>query len=91
MSAIGASIGYFFTAAATLVTLRRVGDGSGFLKAMATLGVAFSVIFMILQLIPIPGLPNVHFCKESYIMLTAWSAIGAVFYAMQRKFFDTRD
>ena len=91
MSAIGASIGYFFTAAATLVTLRRVGDGSGFLKAMATLGVAFSVIFMILQLIPIPGLPNVHFCKESYIMLIAWSAIGAVFYAMQRKFFDTRD
>ena len=91
MSAIGASIGYFFTAAATLVTLRRDGDGSGFLKAMAALGVAFSVIFMILQLIPIPGLPNVHFCKESYIMLIAWSAIGAVFYAMQRKFFDARD
>ena len=91
MSAIGASIGYFFTAAATLVTLRRDGDGSDFLKAMATLGVAFSVIFMILQLIPIPGLPNVHFCKESYIMLIAWSVIGAVFYAMQRKFFDARD
>ena len=91
MSAIGASIGYFFTAAATLVTLRRDGDGSGFLKAMAALGVAFSVIFMILQLIPIPGLPNVHFCKESYIMLIAWSVIGAVFYAMQRKFFDARD
>ncbi len=91
MSAIGASIGYFFTAAATLVTLRRDGDGSGFLKAMAALGVVFSVIFMILQLIPIPGLPSVHFCKESYIMLIAWSAIGAVFYAMQRKFFDTRD
>ncbi len=91
MSAIGASIGYFFTAAATLVTLRRDGDGSGFLKAMAALGVAFSVIFMILQLIPIPGLPSVHFCKESYIMLIAWSAIGAVFYAMQRKFFDARD
>jgi len=91
MSAIGASIGYFFTAAATLVTLRRDGDGSGFLKAMAALGVAFSVIFMILQLILIPGLPNVHFCKESYIMLIAWSAIGAVLYAMQRKFFDARE
>ncbi len=91
MSAIGASIGYFFTAAATLVTLRRDGDGSGFLKAMAALGVAFSVIFMILQLIPIPGLPNVHFCKESYIMLIAWSTIGVVFYAIQRKFFDAKD
>ncbi len=91
MSAIGASIGYFFTAAATLVTLRRDGDGTGFLKAMAAFGVAFSVVFMILQLVPIPGLPNVHFCKESYIMLIAWSAIGAVFYAMQRKFFDARD
>ena len=60
MSAIGASIGYFFTSAATLVTLRRDKDGTGFLKAMATTGVVFSVIFMILQLIPIPGLSGVH-------------------------------
>ncbi len=90
MSAIGASIGYFFTSAATLVTLRRDGDGTRFLKAMAALGVAFSAIFMILQLIPIPGLSGVHFCKESYIMLIAWIAIGAAFYAKQRKFFDTR-
>lgn len=90
MSAIGASIGYFFTSAATLVTLRRDGDGTRFLKAMAVLGVAFSAIFMILQLIPIPGLSGVHFCKESYIMLIAWIAIGAAFYAKQRKFFDTR-
>ena len=91
MSAIGASIGYFFTAAATLVTLKRDGDGTSFLKAMAMLGVAFSVIFMILQLIPIPGLPGVHFCKESYLMLIAWIAIGVVFYAMQRKIFDAKD
>ena len=52
MSAIGASIGYFFTSAATLVTLKRVGDGTRFLKVMAATGVAFAVIFMILQLIP---------------------------------------
>lgn len=91
MSAIGASIGYFFTSAATLVTLRRDGDGTRFLKAMAVLGAAFSAIFMILQLIPIPGLSGVHFCKESYIMLIAWIAIGAAFYAKQRKFFDTED
>ena len=91
MSAIGASIGYFFTAAATLVTARRDGDGTTFLKAMATTGVVFSVIFMILQLIPIPGLSGVHFGKESYIMLIIWVAIGVVFYAMQRKFFTTED
>ena len=90
MSAIGASIGYFFTSAATLVTLRRDGDGSAALKTMAALGVAFSIVFMILQLVPIPGLPSVHFCRESYIMLIAWCAIGAVFYFMQRKFFDDK-
>ena len=87
MSAIGASIGYFFTSAATLVTIKRMGDGTKFLKVMAITGVVFSAIFMILQLIPIPGLSGVHFGKESYIMLVIWIAIGLVFYAMQRKFF----
>ena len=87
MAAIGASIGYFFTAAATLVTLKRYGDGSAFLKVMGIIGVIFSVTFMILQLIPIPGLSGVHFGKESYIMLAIWVAIGIVFYIMQRKHF----
>jgi amino acid transporter len=91
MSAIGASIGYFFTAAATLITSRRDKDGSGFLKAMAAVGVIFSVIFMILQLIPIPGLNGVHFGKESYIMLIVWIAIGAIFYVWQHKFFSDKD
>ena len=91
MSAIGASIGYFFTAASTLITARRDRDGTGFLKAMATTGVAFSVIFMILQLIPIPGLSGVHFGKESYIMLVIWITIGLIFYTKQRKFFSEKD
>ena len=91
MSAIGASIGYFFTAASTLVTARKDGDGTVFLKIMAGLGVAFSVIFMILQLIPIPGLNGVHFGTESYIMLIIWIIIGAIFYAKQRKFFSEKD
>ena len=84
MSAIGASIGYFFTSAATLRTMRADGDGSGMLKTMAVLGVTFSVIFMVLQLIPIPGLSGVHFGKESYIMLIIWIAIGFGFYLKQR-------
>lgn len=88
MSAIGASIGYFFTSAATLVTMRRDGDGSLPLKAMAIIGVCFSIAFMILQLIPIPGLSGVHFGKESYIMLIIWIAAGCTFYLKQRKSFS---
>ncbi len=87
MSAIGASIGYFFTCASTMVTAKQFGDASRFLKVMAVVGVIFSVTFMILQLIPIPGLSGVHFGKESYIMLAIWVAIGIVFYIMQRKHF----
>ncbi len=90
MSAIGASIGYFFTCASTLVTARRDGDGSRFLKIMAGVGTSFSITFIVLQLIPIPGLSGVHFCKESYLMLIAWSAIGLVFYLRKRKFFVER-
>ena len=81
MSAIGASIGYFFTCASTLVTMKRDGDGSRKLKALAIVGVGFSVAFMILQLIPIPGLSGVHFGTESYIMLLVWIVLGALFFA----------
>lgn len=85
MSAIGASIGYGFTCVACLVTLKRFGDGTGFLKAMAVIGTAFSLAFMVLQLIPIPGLANVHFGKESYIMLVIWTGLGAIFYLTKGK------
>ena len=75
MSAIGASIGYFFTSASTLVTTKRDVDGSSFLKVMAVTGVVFSTVFIILQLVPIPGINGVHCGKESYIMLVIWIAI----------------
>jgi len=91
MSAIGASIGYFFTSASTLVTARRNGDGTPFLKTMAIAGVVFSAIFMILQLIPIPGLNGVHFGKESYIMLVIWVLLGLVFYIKQRSSFSAEE
>jgi len=87
MSAIGASMGYFFTCASTLVTLKRDQDGTPFLHRMAVTGVIFSIAFMILQLIPIPGLSGVHFCNESYMLLVAWIVIGAVFYTRQLKYF----
>ena len=88
MSAIGASIGYFFTCASTLITARKSGDGTAFLNAMAWTGVAFSLAFMVLQLIPIPGLSGVHFGKESYLMLVIWVLIGLAFYFKQRKWFS---
>ena len=60
-------------------------DHSRGLKLVAMVGVVFSVIFMILQLVPIPGLNGVHFGKESYIMLLVWIVIGILFYIFKRK------
>ena len=85
MSAIGASIGFGFTC---LSAINRDKDGSIFLKIMAILGALFSLTFMILQLIPIPGIEGVHFGKESYIMLVIWIALGIIFYLFKSKQFD---
>lgn len=85
MSAIGASIGYFFTCACSLVTMKRDHDGTPFLKCAAIFGTVLSALFMVLQLIPIPGLFGVHFCRESYILLLVWTALGAVFYIKQNR------
>ena len=88
MSAIGASIGFGFTCLSTLVTLKRNNENSLFMKTMAVIGAMFSATFMVLQLIPIPGLSGVHFGKESYIMLVIWIALGVVFYIFKGKQFD---
>lgn len=85
MSAIGASIGYFFTCLSTIVTMKRDGDGKPSLKALAVTGVVFSAAFMVLQLVPIPGLSGVHFGTQSYIMLGVWIALGALFALFNRK------
>lgn len=87
MCAIGASVGYFFTCASSLVSMRRDRDGSRSLKILAAVGVCFSVAFMVLQLVPIPGLSGVHFSKESYILLIVWIVLGALFYNKQKKQF----
>lgn len=84
MCAIGASIGYFFTCASTLVTIKRDGDGTPFLKSVAVIGVLFSLTFVILQLVPIPGLEGVHFGKESYMLLVVWVVLGLLFYSKQK-------
>lgn len=91
MSAIGASMGYFFTCIATYVTLKKYKDGTKALKVLSIIGTIFSIAFMVLQLIPIPGLKGVHFGKESYLMLAVWIMIGIVFYLRQRKKFGIKN
>lgn len=91
MSAIGASIGYFFTCISTIKTLNKDKDGSLALKILAYVGMVFSISFMVLQLIPIPGLNGVHFGKESYIMLLCWILIGAIFYIFGVKKYKKKD
>lgn len=79
MSAIGASMGYFFTCASTLKTMKRRNDSIAPVKMLSMVGMLFSAAFMVLQLVPIPGLPGVHFGRESYILLLAWIVIGIIF------------
>ena len=85
MSAIGASIGFMFTSLSTLRTIKQDHDGSKLLAVFATFGAIFSALFIVLQLVPLPGLNGVHFGTESYIMLAVWIAIGIAFYFKQRK------
>lgn len=85
MSAIGASIGFLFTSLSTVHVLKRDKDRGKWLMIMGFLGVIFSAAFIILQLVPIPGLSGVSFGWHSYVMLGVWVAIGIVFYFMQRK------
>ena len=80
MSAIGASIGYMFTCLATLITMKKFGDGKIGLKILAAAGAFLSIVFIVLQLIPIPGLSGVSFGTESYILLIVWIVLGALFY-----------
>lgn len=85
MSAIGASIGFLFTCASAYKCNRTDKNKSALLKIMSIIGMMFSFSFIVLQLIPIPGLQGVHFCKESYLMLVVWIIIGIAFYIKQRK------
>lgn len=85
MSAIGASMGFFFTCASALRKMKEERDRNGFLKTMAAAGVAFSAVFMVLQLVPIPGLSGVHFGRESYLMLLVWIVLGVLFFHQKKK------
>lgn len=91
MSAIGASIGFMFTCLCTYVTMKRDGDGTKLLNVLSLLGATFSIAFMVLQLIPIPGLDGVHFGWQSYVMLGVWVVLGIVFYIVKRKTINAKE
>lgn len=80
MSSIGASIGYFFTCLAAFVTLKKDRVQNRSLAVLSLVGAALAVVFMVLQLVPLPGLSGVHFGKESYLMLAAWIILGLGFF-----------
>jgi hypothetical protein len=44
-------------------------------------------MFIVLQLVPIPGLSGVHFGKESYMLLIVWIVLGVLFYTKQKEQF----
>lgn len=79
MSAIGGAIGFGYTCASCLATIRQRNELQNH-RRMATwalLGTAFSLGFCVLLLIP--GLPG---ClgMPSYVMLVVWTVLGAIFY-----------
>lgn len=84
MSAIGASMGFFFTGASAYMEMKKDENCRFLLKAMAVAGIFFSVAFMVLQLVPIPGLSGVRIGRESYYMLGAWIVLGVLMYRYKK-------
>ena len=70
--------------------MRRNGDKRPGLKVASVLSVVFSSFFIILQLVPLPGLDSVHFCRQSYLMLVIWILLGLAFFIRQRQYFHER-
>lgn len=84
MSAIGGAIGYGYTTSSAFVTLKREGElKKRFPLTIATvLGTIFSLIFIVLLLVP--GMPG-SLPVPSYIMLAVWTLFGVVFYLCRKK------
>lgn len=83
MSSIGAAIGYGYTSLATFRTLQQnPQDHKPVLKILSILGAIFSVIFVILLIVP--GMPS-YLAFESRICLIIWILLGVLFYAWSKK------
>lgn len=82
MSSLGAAIGYGYTSAAAVKYAKQEKETGIMISGI--IGTLLSIMFMVLLLIPIPGL-NCSLCKESYICLIIWIVMGAVFYLTSGK------
>ncbi|SCJ75402.1 Putrescine importer PuuP [uncultured Eubacterium sp.] len=83
MSSIGAAIGYGYTCLATLKTLKtNPQDHKPMLKLFAIVGAFFSLIFVLLLLVP--GMPS-YLAPESRICLIIWSLLGIAFYFWSKR------
>lgn len=77
MSSLGAAIGYGYTSLAVF-KMARAEQHRG-MMATGVLGTMVSFIFIVLLLIPLPGV-DTSLSIESYICLAVWLLLGIVFY-----------
>lgn len=87
MSSTGAAVGYGYTSLAALVTAlreRRNADTHAGIIVTGVLGVIFALLFLVLLLVPIPGL-SCSLSTEAYICLGIWIVMGVVFYLIRRR------
>lgn len=82
MASIGTSIGFGFTCLAAFITMKKEKDGSIFMKIITLSGLAFAIVFIVIQLVPIGGL-GVNFSIPSYIIFAVWIVLGAAFFLWQ--------
>jgi len=82
MASIGTSIGFGFTCLAAYITMRKEKEGSIIMKILTLGGLLFSVVFIVIQLIPIGNL-GVNFTVPSYIIFGVWILLGFAFYMWQ--------
>lgn len=84
MSSIGAAIGYGYTCIASYKTLKNnPQDKKPLLKVLSVIGFIFSIIFVLLLIIP--GMPS-YLAVESRICLVVWMVIGLIFYFWSKKY-----
>lgn len=82
MSAVGTSVGYFYTCYGAWVISGRTGEGGPRQRLWAGLGMALSASFLVLLLVP--GMPA-FMALPSWIALGAWLALGALFFLLRAR------
>jgi len=82
MASLGAAVGYGYTSIVAYKYAKQNNDT--IIKITGLLGTAFSVLFAILLVVPIPYF-NISLGTESYCALFAWIIIGAFFYRSRNK------